>query len=99
MSRIRQVRDVIWERQKDERRQRLRVEEMKVQAIIGAVHAAAGNKRGVAGARRFRLLPRESVTPTPEYIAQRFPVDEGAGGLITPEQILAEQKRLGLVTA
>jgi hypothetical protein len=96
MERIRQVREVIWNRQSVERKQRLRVEEMKVQAITAAVHAAAGNGRGAKAAMKFRLTPPEKGEVSAEYLERRFPVDDDAG-LITPEQVHAEQVRLGLV--
>lgn len=69
-----------------------------MQAIVGAVHAAAGNKKGAKAAQKFRLLPKEKVVASAGFIQQRFPVDEALGGLITPEMIAAEQARLAGVT-
>ena len=99
MARIRQIRDVIFVRQKENQTTRLRVEEIKMRNLLGAIHGAAGNRRGANQARRFALLPREKRTPTAAEIQRRFPVDEAVGGLITPEQVRARQIELGLVVA
>lgn len=66
-----------------------------MQALLGAIHAAAGNRRGARAARRFRLVPREKVTPRLSAALSRFPISNE--GLITPEMIAARQRELGLV--
>lgn len=63
MPRLRQVQDMILARRDDERQFVLRLEEVKLQAIVGAVHAAAGNKRGAAAAQKIRLARREESMP------------------------------------
>ena len=92
MERIRQIRDVIWERGKEDRRQRLRVEEIKVQAITSAIYGAAGNASGARAALGFRLTGHEPVVAPTAQVKRLFPVDP-AFGLITPEMIAAEQAR------
>lgn len=69
-----------------------------MQAIVGAIHGAAGNRRGVNAAKRFRMTPKEPVVASSSMIQRRFPVDPEYG-LITPEDIAAEQQRLGLVAS
>lgn len=62
---------------------------------MAATHGAAGNKKGVSAASKFRLLPREAVVPRMSQAATLFPVDE-TFGLLTPEQIAEAKARLGV---
>lgn len=94
MERIRQVRDVIWTRQKEERKADLVVKEIMVRYLAGTTQSAAGNTRGAKAAQKFRLVPREKVEAKAEAIARRFPVDENAGGLIPIETLLARRAEL-----
>jgi hypothetical protein len=108
LTRIRQVREVILTRQGETREQDLTVEERKLQALVGAIHAAAGNKKGAAAAQEIRLFersdgqkPQREVPRTEAVLAQFGGVDR-LYGLFTQEQIDAEAARLkaeGLVTS
>lgn len=55
MERMRHVRSTIWRRRYEDRQAELRIEEIKLQILASAIHAAAGNKAGVKGAQHIRL--------------------------------------------
>jgi hypothetical protein len=73
---MRQIRDVIWERQYEEEQHRLAVEETKLQYLVGAVHAAAGNKDGVKMSRRIRLRAGKAKPMSrADQVRRMFPTD------------------------
>lgn len=66
LGRFRQIKEVLLERRSEEQATRLRVEEVKLQYLVGAIHAAAGNKRGVDAAQSIRLVaPRGKKAELP----------------------------------
>lgn len=89
MDRVRQIREVILVRKREERRSRLRTEETIVRYLAGSIHAAAGNARGVKGVQKFTLLLRETVAANPSTVASRFPADPAVGGMFTNEDVAA----------
>lgn len=73
LPRLRQVQSVILERRYDEWQRRLRLEETKLQSLVGAVHAAAGNKRGAKAAGKIRLTRHdENDLPSTDQVKQLF---------------------------
>lgn len=68
-----------------------------MRALMSAIHAAAGNRNGVAEARRFRLIEAEKVVPRVEQVARRFGSAD-VETMFTTEQIRARQIELGLVS-
>ncbi len=87
LPRIRQVREVILVRRSENRRERLREVENVTRYLAGSIHAAAGNKRGVAAASKFRLMPREVKVASTERMERMMPADEALGGMYTDEDI------------
>jgi hypothetical protein len=67
----------------------LRLEQTKLRVLAGAIHAAAGNKKGAKSAQRIRLVPREKPNVQQLSRAQRtFKPDENPEyGLLDPEQV------------
>lgn len=99
MDRIAQVRDQITARQKEDLKQAAMVKEAEVQSIMMAVHAAAGNERGVKAAAGWRLYapedgaPVQADVPSVRELSELFPVGAGATGLIGDEELNAEISR------
>lgn len=64
-----------------------------MRAVTGAIHSAAGNKKGAQNAQKFRFhaaKPAEIPTAKAERMFAVDPVE----GLITDEMIAAEIERL-----
>ena len=72
MPRMRQVQEMILARQDDERQFLLTVEEVKLQAIVGAVHAAAGNRKGASAAQKIRLARRDQEIADYDTVMRMF---------------------------
>ena len=67
-----------------------------MRALMGAIHAANGNKRGAKAAQKFRLTaPERGRVPLVDSVIRKFGADEA--DLITAEQIRARQIEMGLV--
>lgn len=66
LERLHQMRELILERQQNEMLSKLMLEEVKLQAICGSIHAAAGNKAGAKEASRIQLFERERVVTVPD---------------------------------
>lgn len=64
MARLTQIREVIWERRNQERRNDLQVRETELRTLAGFIAAAGGHKEGVKAAERISLLEPEAVDPT-----------------------------------
>lgn len=97
LTRLLQVRDVILNRQSEAQRDRLRIEETEVRALMVAIHAAANNKRGVRAAQRWRLFKEAAKPLDMQQALASFPV--GPEGLITREMIEARKAELGMTSA
>jgi hypothetical protein len=83
IGRINQVRDVILERQDEDWKRRLRLEEASLQHICASIHGAAGNAEGMKQSQRIALYERgvgEITTrlPRSEDIERLF--DDGGRG-------------------
>lgn len=63
--------------------------------LVSNMHASTGNKKGAKAGQKLRLLKSEPVVPTMSAASRAFPMD--ADGLITPEQLAARQRELGLL--
>lgn len=63
MARMRQVREVIWERQAEDRRNDLTVREIELRTLAGYIAGAAGDKQGVKNAAKIRLVPPDPAAP------------------------------------
>ena len=80
MSRMRQIREVIWERQAEDRRRDLSVREVELRTLASFIAGSAGNKKGVNEAAKIRLLPPDDdpvvsasePKPIPYELAQRW---------------------------
>lgn len=74
MARLRQVREVIWERQAEDWRRDLTVREVELRTLASFIAGAAGNRAGVREAAAIRLLPDEPrpVKPIPYESAVRW---------------------------
>lgn len=83
MGRTRQIQELILARQDEERQFLLKLEEVKLQAIVGSIHAAAGNRRGVKAAAKIRLARVEKDIAQYDSVAQLF----GAADLDGPEVV------------
>lgn len=59
MSRMRQAREIIWEREAEERRRDLTVRETELRTLTSFIAGAAGWKAGQKSAAKIRLLPSE----------------------------------------
>lgn len=59
LGRMRQIREIIWERTDQDRRRELRVREVELQTLASYIAGAGGNKEGVKSAQRIRLVPPE----------------------------------------
>lgn len=57
LGRMRQIREVIWERQEQDRRRELRVREIELQTLASYIAASGGSKEGVRSASKIRLVP------------------------------------------
>lgn len=91
MARMRQIRDVILVRQQEDLKRDLTYKEIEVQALLGAIHGAAGNGAGVKAAANFRFHAEEKEVPTMRKLAGFFKPD--ADGLISDEELAAEVER------
>jgi hypothetical protein len=91
MARINQIRDVIVVRQQEDRKRDLTYKEIEVQALLGAIHGAAGNAAGVKAAATFRFHREEPEIPSSRKVAQFFRAD--AEGLFSEEELAAEVER------
>jgi hypothetical protein len=76
MPRLRQIQEMILARQDDERQFLLKLEEVKLQVLAGAVHGAAGNKRGVKAASKIKLARRDREIADYDKVARLFGVTE-----------------------
>lgn len=63
MQRMNQIREVIWERQGEDRRRDLSVREVELKTLASYIAGSAGHKQGVKSAERIRLLPDEPSQP------------------------------------
>jgi hypothetical protein len=79
LSRIRQARDVIWERRDEDWRRELRVREVVVQALIGSIYGAQGSKDAARVAESFTLVPPD---PDDMYKGRKLPSTEAVVGLL-----------------
>lgn len=61
MARMRQIREVIWERQAEESRRDLSVREVELRIMASYM---AQSEDALASAREIRLLPPDDATPT-----------------------------------
>lgn len=66
-----------------------------MRAITGAIHSAAGNKKGTAASQKFRFHKAQPAEIPLGRAQQMFSPDPEMG-LITPEMIAAERARMGL---
>lgn len=66
-----------------------------MRALLTAIHAAAGNKRGARSASQWHLLAREAQPVRLEAAVRQFPV--GPEGLITPDMIEQRKRERGLI--
>jgi hypothetical protein len=73
MTRIRQITEVISTRQQEDRERSLRYKEIEVQAVVSAIHSAAGNRRGAAQAQKFRFHKPKPATISTATAARMFP--------------------------
>lgn len=100
MARMRQIRDVIAVRRREEWRAATHEKEIIVRYLASAVFGAAGHARAAKQANRFRMTPKEKAEAvSTEAALRRFPVDNALGGLITQEEIdarVAQMKAEGL---
>jgi hypothetical protein len=74
LGRIRQMRDVILERQKEEWQRHLMLEETKLRNICGAVYGASGSKDGVKSANSIELFerPKKLIVASSDRIKRMF---------------------------
>lgn len=98
LARMRQIREVIGIRQSVDLRSRVRLEEAKVQQLVAATHAAAGNKKGAKAASAIRFLPdteeeRKAKVISTAEATRVFGVDP-AFGLFDEDDIEREMERL-----
>lgn len=56
LARMRQIREIIWERTEQERRSELRVREVELRTLASYIAASGGSKDGVKSAQRIRLV-------------------------------------------
>ena len=61
LSRLRQVRDVIFERQREEKRDATAARETDLQVLVGAIHAANGNASGAKAAAKLELQKKPKI--------------------------------------
>lgn len=68
------MRDVVFERRKEEWEKHLRLEETKLRNICGAIYAAAGSKDGVKAANDIQLFerPKQLIIPTMDQVGNMF---------------------------
>lgn len=92
MTRIRQIRDVVATRQQEDRERSLTYKEIEVRTITGAIHSAAGNKRGAKAASQFRFHKAKAQEITTAQASRMFPITEE--GLISQEEIDAAIAKL-----
>lgn len=90
MARIRQIRDVILVRQKEELDRSLSYKEIEVQSLMGAIHSAAGNRAGAAQAQKFRFHKEPPAVVSTAKAARLFPGDQ----LFSEDQIRARAAEL-----
>jgi hypothetical protein len=91
MARIAQIRDVILVRQQEDLERSLTYKEIEVQALMSAIHAAAGNGPGVKAAAGFRFHAKPAEPAEYRKVVAVFRPD--AEGLITDEALAAEIER------
>ena len=72
LARFRQVRDVIWERRREDLHRELEVREMELRTICSFVAGSAGNKDGVKAAARIKLFKRKPKLPSTESVMRLF---------------------------
>lgn len=95
---MRQIREVIMLRQTAEWKRDVRIQERVMQNLMSATFAAAGSKKGAAGAMGARLLPddepsgQQGKVQSVEKVSRTFPVDPRFG-LYTEAEIQAEAAR------
>jgi hypothetical protein len=101
--RMRQIREVILNRERDEYRRQVRLEEAKVRTLVAGQQAAAGNKKGVRAAGRIKFLEddeqeREQNIPYVGKVLAGFGPEGGGPDKILPAyteaEIAAEIERL-----
>jgi hypothetical protein len=90
MTRIRQITEVISTRQQEDRKARLQYKEIEVQAVVSAIHAAAGNRKGAAAAQKFRFHKPAPAVISTGTAARLFPGE----ALYSQEDILARAAEL-----
>lgn len=73
MARMRQAREVIWERQAEENRRDLSVREIELRTLASYIAGAAGHKQGVKDAGKIRLLPAEVDPDTGKKVTRPIP--------------------------
>lgn len=59
MQRTAQIREVIWERQEEDRRRDLTVREVELKTLASYIAASAGNEAGMKSAQQITLLAPE----------------------------------------
>jgi hypothetical protein len=59
-------------RQDDDRQFLLKLEEIKLQTLAGAIHAAAGNRKGMKSVNKIRLARRKRELPAYDDVVKLF---------------------------
>lgn len=80
-------------RQAEEWERDVRLEENKLRILAGAVHSAAGNRKGASQASRIKLMQRRKYEmPTTRQVMRGVGVDPVLG-MYTPEEIEAAAQK------
>lgn len=98
LARLRQIRDVINVRRQEQLDQRLTYKEIEVRAITSAIHAAAGNRRGVSAAAAFSMRPKKIGLASENQVRSFVGAADGEGEF-SQAQIAARAAELQAVSA
>ncbi|AMM44295.1 tail assembly chaperone [Arthrobacter phage Kitkat] len=91
LARVRQIRDVIHVRRQEILERDLMYKEIEVRAITGAIHSAAGNKRGAAAAQKFSFHKKKAVATEDKLVSMFGGINEA--DMFTDDMIQAEIAR------
>jgi hypothetical protein len=81
LTRMRQIRSVVWARQKEARDDLIDIHQRSTRAIMQAVQGAAGNSAGMKAAAGWEMYPRGGTGPVlPDYDQTRQGLISQLGG-------------------
>lgn len=94
LARLRQIRDVIQKKHQELLKERLTYKEIEVRALLGAIHSAAGNKKGAAASQKFSFHKQAPAVAKESQLRGMVGAAPGDTGEEFRQELLAEVARL-----